>query len=57
MTKPKLNIKVNPRKKQCWKCKKNTGIIKFYLLPGDEKIRSYHSACRKLLVKKKNENK
>lgn len=51
--KPKLHIKTKPRKKQCWKCKKNNGIIKFYIQPGDEKIRFYHSACRKLLAKKK----
>ena len=47
-----MDIKVKPKKQRCWKCKKTSGTIKFYLMPGDEKVRFYHPECYKLMEKK-----
>ena len=45
----KIKIKVKPKKQRCWKCKKTSGTIKFYLFPNSERIGFYHSACFKSL--------
>jgi len=45
----KIKIKVKPKKHRCWKCKKTSGIIKFYIFPGDDRVRYYHPACFKSL--------
>jgi hypothetical protein len=46
---PKLKIKVNPKKTRCGKCKRTSGIIKFYIHPDDLKVKHYHAACYKSL--------
>jgi len=48
----KLNIKTKPQKHRCWKCKKTSGIIKFYIFPGDDRVRYYHHECMKIMKKK-----
>jgi late competence protein required for DNA uptake (superfamily II DNA/RNA helicase) len=44
-----MKIETKPKKMRCGKCKKTSGIIKFYLFPDGEKIKPYHSACYKSL--------
>jgi len=46
----KITIKTEAKKQRCGKCKKTSGIIKFYIFPGEEKVRHYHAQCFVSLV-------